>query len=121
MRISDWSSDVCSSDLATLQGGRRPGLRNAAEDVVRGYRDVGGELAGNILEEAVDSVILRCVSGGADQHGPGGCADCNSFQHSRSFPFPSGGGSRERKRKPRAICRSEESTVGTGWVRTCRS
>src|SRR3546814_5935051 len=23
MRISDWSSDVCSSDLATLHGGRR--------------------------------------------------------------------------------------------------
>src|SRR3546814_19899028 len=70
---------------ATLQGGRRPGLRNAAEDVVRGYRDVGGELDGNILEEAVDSVILRCVSGGAEQHGPGGCAACDSFQHSRSL------------------------------------
>src|SRR3546814_14975456 len=32
MRISDWSSDVCSSDLESLDPGAEPALRDQSED-----------------------------------------------------------------------------------------
>src|SRR3546814_17199364 len=38
MRISDWSSDVCSSDLQSAQRGAAEGRRDAAEYVAHGPR-----------------------------------------------------------------------------------
>src|SRR3546814_7668649 len=41
MRISDWSSDVCSSDLAGLSPGRAEGRGHAAAGA-RAHRDAAG-------------------------------------------------------------------------------
>src|SRR3546814_9402270 len=43
MRISDWSSDVCSSDLLIGQCGTATGQRAAANDLVQQNALVGGE------------------------------------------------------------------------------
>src|SRR3546814_16911442 len=43
MRISDWSSDVCSSDLANLIAGRR---RNALH-----HRHIGGKIMATCCEQ----------------------------------------------------------------------
>src|SRR3546814_1239187 len=40
MRISDWSSDVCSSDLAALDADAQPHFGDRAEEIAL---DVGGE------------------------------------------------------------------------------
>src|SRR3546814_2753412 len=45
MRISDWSSDVCSSDLRGKAGGR-PGKEQDREQVLAGHRHLGGEVRG---------------------------------------------------------------------------
>src|SRR3546814_9093362 len=37
MRISDWSSDVCSSDLKVLYAGEVEGLREVADSITRPY------------------------------------------------------------------------------------
>src|SRR3546814_16998737 len=47
MRISDWSSDVCSSDLATVQGSDAPGDRDrgaTAQADDGGEERIGGRL-----------------------------------------------------------------------------
>src|SRR3546814_2349376 len=50
MRISDWSSDVCSSDLRRRPGGAGPGeAAGAVED--RAAEDHGGGLRGADLRE----------------------------------------------------------------------
>src|SRR3546814_9598621 len=46
MRISDWSSDVCSSDLASLI---RPGIQVLMQDAQRGGFDI-------VLAEALDRI-----------------------------------------------------------------
>src|SRR3546814_2093039 len=43
MRISDWSSDVCSSDLVALALGGEEGLENLVEDVGRNPGAVVGD------------------------------------------------------------------------------
>src|SRR3546814_15375794 len=57
MRISDWSSDVCSSDLGTVEGNlldaRRPGLLGD------GATDLGGGLDVLVALQAVADVGLR--------------------------------------------------------------
>src|SRR3546814_14542141 len=56
MRISDWSSDVCSSDLHALKGLAQAGLGRAI--VVTGYRadDVEAHLAGRNTPIPVETV-----------------------------------------------------------------
>src|SRR3546814_6799399 len=55
MRISDWSSDVCSSDLATRQAGRK-NRRRAYRDDARPSRCLLRLLAGatNFLKQRLD-------------------------------------------------------------------
>src|SRR3546814_10735536 len=43
MRISDWSSDVCSSDLVGLAGGQRIGLAAEAADALDAADEAGAE------------------------------------------------------------------------------
>src|SRR3546814_12717849 len=77
MRISDWSSDVCSSDLL-VEGQRLCRLRVDSADGNGGEREQGK--AGKQVAHRVDSAgkILRSVAGGvrgawATGHGPGAC------------------------------------------------
>src|SRR3546814_19020631 len=55
MRISDWSSDVCSSDLITFRrfggGAPFPGRRHAGSGVADevGFADVGAGLAQDVV------------------------------------------------------------------------
>src|SRR3546814_19110049 len=53
MRISDWSSDVCSSDLATAGGGGAPADKLPAQGVAPARRDQGCAGA------AVPAALLR--------------------------------------------------------------
>src|SRR3546814_19560464 len=94
MRISDWSSDVCSSDLGRSEWPRRPIPRGAVANsrradqqrtfyaIVRSFREVerGPRSEGNCIR------------------GRGGLRRLKLFRH-----------------------RSEESREGKEWVSTCRS
>src|SRR3546814_3601936 len=48
MRISDWSSDVCSSDLPQVTARSRRGHGTGADDGARTARDLGGHGAGQL-------------------------------------------------------------------------
>src|SRR3546814_4727049 len=75
MRISDWSSDVCSSDLAAAGGRRRPRahhpqrprhepgpggdrLRQGAARDTRPGRRAGGDAVGLTAERAMRRILL---------------------------------------------------------------
>src|SRR3546814_19931194 len=102
MRISDWSSDVCSSDLLFVWnravGATQQGVRintDLAQLLDRVLRGLGLELARRSNEGHQGQVYESgIVAPQAQAHLPGG------FQ--------------ERQR-------SEERRVGKGCVRTCRS
>src|SRR3546814_12052259 len=106
MRISDWSSDVCSSDL-----GDRPG-RRVAPDRPRRARNLAG--GGGRCEGGADQGRFRRDGGPAPEHGRGiGVAEI------RRFP------SRKREERchasPDPVRRSEERRGGKECVSTCRS
>src|SRR3546814_2874086 len=74
MRISDWSSDVCSSDL--LEGGELAGAVGVAgfEGLEQVHRDVG-DLHGLLGAGALHAVVEHDVAeraGGGDAAGAGG-------------------------------------------------
>src|SRR3546814_9091679 len=59
MRISDWSSDVCSSDLDQLWEKRRHGyVRIFCHRVAERGRAVGGQLDDEAFGEWFDAVVL---------------------------------------------------------------
>src|SRR3546814_3293546 len=64
MRISDWSSDVCSSDLRSCAAGCRPSCRRARRRVLRDQRELGVELA-RAEARTVETLTLR---GAAVEH-----------------------------------------------------
>src|SRR3546814_12213318 len=99
MRISDWSSDVCSSDLPMQH---RHGLLeiddvNAVPDAEEVRRDLRVPAAGVVTE--VDAGLEELA------HGEGGSNHLESFF-------------RLNLRRP---LRSEERRVGKEWFRTGRS
>src|SRR3546814_9951035 len=64
MRISDWSSDVCSSDLDKVGGGRRRGAAltlRLAPGLVRGAGHFGPGDAHALLAQILDQLALRGV------------------------------------------------------------
>src|SRR3546814_15018883 len=98
MRISDWSSDVCSSDL-NIQGclaviGSPPG---AAESAYMG----GGPPCKDPSAQFCNAVVTAAVKRG--RHAPTGAS-------ARQEPYATLG-----------ISRSEERRVGKECVSTCRS
>src|SRR3546814_8663080 len=101
MRISDWSSDVCSSDLNRPEMGPRlrgdTGLKN---------RNPSFPFASSEVEMPISCARLRGVSTSLDTNG------------GREGGPPSRPHIRHRDRRVR---RSEERRVGKEWVRTCRS
>src|SRR3546814_14808043 len=104
MRISDWSSDVCSSDLIGAMG--KKGKKNtkeeedywASEEFEQDQKAVSGESeAGGDLEAAEET--------------PGASAASKSKKKKK----------KKNKGKKKAAVRSEESRVGKECVSTCRS
>src|SRR3546814_19459973 len=91
MRISDWSSDVCSSDLTAITGGLRG--------------DLGGwqwDLSTTYGKDRIKAYTLGSVN-----------ADLFAETGSRQQDFYDG--------SVRASERSEERCVGKACVSTCRS
>src|SRR3546814_21036212 len=81
MRISDWSSDVCSSDLRTLARRRAPALSRCAGEGLdaRNHRRLtGGTENGNPVRKITmgklsiitAAVIASCVAGCGDRAAP---------------------------------------------------
>src|SRR3546814_11741350 len=108
MRISDWSSDVCSSDLAgrpASAAGGQPGEGRRARAARRrrhGAEAAGDRAAGGRQGQRCPGQAARQVVGAAEVAAqPGG--------RSHRPPQDPGGG------------RSEERRVGKECVSTCRS
>src|SRR3546814_11707835 len=99
MRISDWSSDVCSSDLAK---GRDPMPRGA-----RARHDVASQVRRPAAWKALHGV----------------CHHCRHSQRLRRHLRHQRLRCRARRRTPAGepVCRSEERRVGKECVSTCRS
>src|SRR3546814_17192042 len=99
MRISDWSSDVCSSDLAGAAGGDG--------DVFEVGAVGAAQLAGDVQAQA--GAVLGGGEEGAEQLRHDGVGDAGAaiedFDH----------------RELAALFRSEERRVGKECVSTCRS
>src|SRR3546814_15406237 len=98
MRISDWSSDVCSSDLFGLSAQRE--FRRLADDV----DEAGGRVAPEQRALGAAQHLHPLDLAQFVEAGPGAGA-INAIDEHRD----------------RAFQRSEERTVGTEWVSTCRS
>src|SRR3546814_11605773 len=99
MRISDWSSDVCSSDLAADPGDHRDALDQPDEDRLT-RRHIGDAADVPCLCETLDEQDRKA----ADDQCPGD--DDGVFEH--YFDIVAEG-----------EARSEERRVGKGGVRTC--
>src|SRR3546814_13281544 len=97
MRISDWSSDVCSSDLAAFNnwGQKR---RRPFEAVAAALRLSGSDWTPNVGDDKSGEFSWRM---GFTGHTP------------YDWPAPNG--------YPDTAVRSEERRVGQECVRTCRS
>src|SRR3546814_13973280 len=139
MRISDWSSDVCSSDLAAAF----PPQPTAVRESARTCPLFGGRITCDhkMLREqgwSRYSPIRRLAEEGADacsplpaiptpqmerrrRAAPPAAESGNKFSQN-SFPrFRSQLQARNRKGGAVPIGRSEERRVGKEWVSTCRS
>src|SRR3546814_14853243 len=79
MRISDWSSDVCSSDLGRAQDRRPACARNAVPAAAMGLLDI--ELVGDVVD-VQPHVDIR-----SDERRVG--KECVSTCRSRWSPYPS--------------------------------
>src|SRR3546814_18686584 len=94
MRISDWSSDVCSSDLPRLRGGtifKTSGRLLHQIAIFRVAFDIGGDEFA--LRHHFQPLVARGIERGADQ----------------------------LARHPAPLDRSEERRVGNECVSTCSS
>src|SRR3546814_15897924 len=94
MRISDWSSDVCSSDL--LEHLSRHGARVEIANIT----SEGAPVADVILDQAAERDANLLVIG--------------AYSHPRTTEILFGG-------VTRSLLRSEERRVGKECVSTCRS
>src|SRR3546814_17763494 len=120
MRISDWSSDVCSSDLVGSDGILARGLQRHAVPAI-------GRVAGDIDDaaEAVDRIALDQQVGEGDRRAYGVASEGLAWLCPRSVGNP-GGRRRHVDDGPgppdllRGLVtppRSEERLVGKTWVR----
>src|SRR3546814_2088105 len=97
MRISDWSSDVCSSDLVAGAGCRERGLR------ARIARDEGFE---DLFADLVGVRAGRRAEPGDEVGGLGVHRAHRFLQHARRQPSPAG----VRGANLAAVAKSEEHT-----------
>src|SRR3546814_19434603 len=105
MRISDWSSDVCSSDLLTSVEDDRAlvGLGDAGDGLEE------GGLPGTVGAEEGEDLALLHVEVDAEEHLHAVVADLHAAGHEQRSPAAA------------AVVRSEEPRVGKECVNTCRS
>src|SRR3546814_15889626 len=133
MRISDWSSDVCSSDLGEEWGGRyiiRPGPDpgTLSKDFSRGVHHLRGTIApdGSVLWIRKGMIKsphrISLVDGelreesGLELQGD----QVVAAKHLARFE-QSGGAPVAGPLAAAGAARSDERRVGTEWVSTCRS
>src|SRR3546814_11910312 len=116
MRISDWSSDVCSSDLLQL-GGEVIGDIAFKEPLQKGRHQppllLGDEAV--LLHQHIGAVLQRLERGGIG----GGSADTQFLQLLDEACLGIAG--RRLGEVLLRLHRSEERRVGKGGVSTCRS
>src|SRR3546814_15608762 len=94
MRISDWSSDVCSSDLRSLHGLVRALVSNMVQGVTTEFTK----------ELEIIGVGYRVLNSGTDS-----LELALGYSHTINYKAPAG------------VTRSEERRVGKECVSTCRS
>src|SRR3546814_19352582 len=126
MRISDWSSDVCSSDLRLLHGER------AVEGLVQEGVGIGGGQFRGRLAVALDERLLVGLETGLDLGRTGECSrrkqggqqrrDGSAPRHIASHHIggvPTLGPALPPVPRSRSasVYRSEERRVGKEWVR----
>src|SRR3546814_15815580 len=97
MRISDWSSDVCSSDLLVAPLGAALAMAGAAQALALQLHQPLGRKADHLAQECRIGALLQKRAKG-------------------DLVIGHRGGPRVR-----VACRSEERRVGTGCVGTWRS
>src|SRR3546814_20485243 len=112
MRISDWSSDVCSSDLQRLLR-RQPGVLRPRDQAMRGLHRVGLRAGQQVLELACRVVGVEDRKA-APQTGFR-VLDLQQLQAQRVE------GADRQPLRAVAADRSEERRVGKECVSTCRS
>src|SRR3546814_20596693 len=108
MRISDWSSDVCSSDLCGWPGGSRGGCRLSCRLFL-----VVGALRPSLRAEPPGRKEGAHAGGGA------GGRPCDFRRLVPRIPKHTGLVTGETRRAAH-VQRSEERRVGTACVSTCR-
>src|SRR3546814_11403020 len=113
MRISDWSSDVCSSDLDVLALGRQKQIRRAYADAAAALAATGKDEDLALAEDIVGFV--------ADMP----AAVSRRLERAREIMLADraegAAGSRSRDTHGAIAERSEERRVGKECVSTCRS
>src|SRR3546814_11549741 len=121
MRISDWSSDVCSSDLADRkQGiGQAPGAWKLQIGILS-EKGVPAAFSSRIahLDEIVRTIFRHFNSSGV-QNGNAGdkrCEQVRTLLRGLRYQQPAGAGAGDRE-----LSRSEERRVGKECVSTCSS
>src|SRR3546814_15633784 len=102
MRISDWSSDVCSSDLRRVSGTTRTYQRNCSELCQRGG------------ERAAQYFASQHSASGSSPEFTSGCS-IGAARTKKIVSLTANSGGHHVKR------RSEERRVGKECVSTCRS
>src|SRR3546814_17777081 len=117
MRISDWSSDVCSSDLeATLDAVEQIGEHRRGRS--RPDQPLGLERLNVGIAEPLGLGVEELAPGSADAIGLERLLErLRLEQHRQPGQGPFGG----RRRGERGQRRSEERRVGKECVSTCRS
>src|SRR3546814_13906144 len=106
MRISDWSSDVCSSDLPEMSGG------DGEATVIEQWGRVRGRLRTEVGEAAYRSWLKPLTLAGSRN---------GRLRLAVPTRFMRDWGASNYASRLFALWRSEERRVGKGWVSKCMS
>src|SRR3546814_19623224 len=108
MRISDWSSDVCSSDPFIELSGRRQKIATTLADHIRALGDLPSEPDAD--REALGNVVRHVKSMLSDAEWRGLIAEREAGERAPS-------GSAAAAQRAPFPDRAEGRPLGTGWVR----
>src|SRR3546814_15801155 len=91
MRISDWSSDVCSSDLTAIAPGSVEALAGLLSDDVRLSADGGGKVTAARRVMHGSEEVLRFIHAGLHVWWASGTLQEATINCTRGFPFRDSG------------------------------